>query len=78
MEEEIIEYLIEIISDKLAVNESKIKTDSNLKTDLKADSYDLPELFAIIEDDFNITIPNNERKTINTVNDLVKCIGKKL
>lgn len=70
------ENLFEIIVDKLSeylnVDKSKITLDTNIKTDLNADSLTVVELLFAMEQEYNITIPDEVVDTLETVGDLVK------
>ena len=61
-----------VIEGQLGKNE--IDVDSNLITDLGADSLDIVELFLKIEKEFNIVISKEERRGIVTVGDILKLI----
>ncbi len=68
----------EIIVKELKVDESKVTIDANLADDLGADSLDAVEVIMSIEDEFNITIDDEEGQNIKTVRDLVEYIEKAL
>ncbi|ONI39626.1 acyl carrier protein [Candidatus Epulonipiscium fishelsonii] len=66
--------LQEIIADKLSLDESEITMKSNFKDDLEADSLDLYEIIMSLEDEFGVTIQNEDLEDIKTVSDAVKYI----
>lgn len=66
--------LQEIIADKLSVDENEITMKSNFKDDLEADSLDLYEIIMSLEDEFGVTIQNEDLESIKTVSDAVKYI----
>jgi len=66
----------EILVKQLGVNESKIKADTNLATDLGADSLDLVEILMSLEEEFNISIPDEVIPEIKTMTDIVNYIEK--
>ncbi|ONI38708.1 acyl carrier protein [Candidatus Epulonipiscium fishelsonii] len=66
--------LQEIIADKLSVDESEVTMQSNFKDDLEADSLDLYEIIMSLEDEFGVTIQNEDLEDIKTVSDAVKYI----
>lgn len=66
--------VIEILSNQLRVESEKINAQTNIATDLGADSLDLVEVLMSLEDEFNISIPDEAIPTIVTVGDLVKFI----
>ena len=59
--------IIEIIIDKLGIEESKITDDAKFIDDLGADSLDTVELIMQFEEEFNIEIPDEDAETITTV-----------
>ncbi len=64
----------EILAKQLGIDASKIKEDTNIATDLGADSLDLVEILMSLEEEFNISIPDEVIPEIKTVADLVKYI----
>lgn len=65
-----------IIAEKLAVKQSKIKTETSLINNLGADSLDIIELIMEFEKEFNISIPDKNAEKIKTVGDIVKYLTK--
>ena len=70
--------IIEIIIDKLGIEESKITDDAKFIDDLGADSLDTVELIMQFEEEFNIEIPDEDAETITTVGKAVAYIEKQL
>lgn len=71
-----LERLKSILSKNTGINVSEITESSNLKSDLGLTSYDLAELACIVEDEFDIEIPNRAIATLKTVGDVVTFIEK--
>ncbi len=69
-----IDKIKKILADTLDVNEEEISADTNIATDLGADSLDVVEILMSIEDEFEIEIPDNEIENIRTVGELVEFI----
>ena len=67
--------VIEIIVDKLGVDEGEVTLEANFTNDLGADSLDTVELIMEFEKEFNIAIPDEEAEKIQTVGDAVTYIG---
>lgn len=65
-----------IISDKLGVNESEVVAEASFTNDLGADSLDTVELIMEFEKEFNISIPDEEAETIQTVGQAIKFLEK--
>lgn len=60
-----------VIAEKLSIDESSITLDSSFVNDLKADSMDILDLVSGFEEEFDITIPDEEGRTFETVRDTV-------
>ena len=63
-----------IIADQLGVGEDEIKPASSFIEDLGADSLDIVELVMALEEEFGISIPDEEAENIKTVGDAVAYI----
>lgn len=70
------EKVKKIIVDKLSVDESKVTEESKFIDDLGADSLDVVELIMQLEEDFGISIPDEEAENIMTVADAVRYIDE--
>ena len=74
---EVNEQVVEIIKDKLAVEE--VGSDDNLIEDLGADSLDIIELVMALESEFHIIIFDDEvDKNFTTVGHLIDFIQEKV
>lgn len=72
------EKVIEIVSEQLGVDKDKIKMDSNFVNDLGADSLDTVELVMELEEEFDISIPEDAADKIQTVGEAVRHIDSAL
>ena len=72
----IFEKLKDIIAEQLSVEADEVKMDSNIQDDLGADSLDVVELITTIEDEFDISIPDEAVEEIKTVGDIVNYVEK--
>ncbi|MBD5179129.1 MAG: acyl carrier protein [Muribaculaceae bacterium] len=73
---EIADRVKAIIVDQLAVDENEVTPTASFTTDLGADSLDTVELIMALEKEFNISIPEEEANTIQTVGDAIAYIEK--
>ena len=64
-----------IIAEQLGVAEDEIKTTSSFIEDLGADSLDIVELVMALEEQFGISIPDEEAENIKTVQDAINYIN---
>lgn len=62
------------LATQLLVEEDQISLESDLRKDLGADSLDLFELAMSLEEDYDVSIPDEELKDIQTVSDIIKCL----
>ena len=69
-----LEKLQGIIAEVLNVSEDEITTSTTFVDDLGADSLDIFEIIAAIEEQFDIEIPHEEAEKIVTVGDAVEQI----
>jgi len=67
-----------IIVDKLGVSEEEITPEASFTSDLGADSLDSVELIMEFENEFNISIPDEDAEKIQTVGDAIKYIEEHL
>ena len=59
--------IIEIISEQVGVDKSEITRETSFINDLNADSLDTVELVMEFEDEFNMSIPDEDAEKIQTV-----------
>lgn len=65
--QEIEAKVIEIVSEQMGVDKSEITRDTSFINDLNADSLDTVELVMEFEDEFDMSIPDEEAEKIQTV-----------
>jgi acyl carrier protein len=61
------EKVIDIISEQMGVDKSEITRETSFINDLNADSLDTVELVMEFEDEFDMSIPDEEAEKIQTV-----------
>ena len=71
-----LEKIKPMISEKFGLDEAQITADTRIIEDLGADSLDLVDMLTIIEDDFNIVIPDEAAMNMRTVGDVVDYMQK--
>ena len=71
------EKVVGIVSEQLSVPKEEITRESSFVDDLKADSLDVVELVMEFEDEFEITIPDDDYEKIRTVGDAINYIEEK-
>lgn len=65
------EKVQEILVDKLGVDTNEIKLESSIQDDLGADSLSVMEIVMSVEEEFGITVPEEDLTSIQTVQDIV-------
>ncbi len=68
------ERVIEIVSEQMGVAKDQITRDTSFVTDLGADSLDTVELVMEFEEEFGITIPDEEAEKIQSVGQAIDYI----
>ena len=63
------ERLKKVIAEQLGVDESRVVPSASFTDDLEADSLDLVELIMSLEEEFGVTIPEEDAEKITTVGD---------
>ena len=61
------EKVIQIIVDKLGVDEAEVTSEASIQNDLGADSLDTVELIMEFEKEFDISIPDEQAENIQPV-----------
>ncbi len=73
---EIEEKVIQIVSEQLSVDKGELSRETSFVNDLNADSLDTVELVMELEDEFDMTIPDEEAEKLATVGDAILYIEK--
>ena len=68
------EKIKQMLAEQLDADEDEMNMDTNIATDLGADSLDVVQLLSEIEDEFDIEIPDEEIENIRTIGDLTEYI----
>lgn len=70
------EKVREMLAKQLNLSLDKITMESDVVKDLGADSLDVVELLISLEDDYGISIPEDDIVNVKTVKDIVEMIEK--
>ena len=73
-EQEVLDKVIQLISERFSVDVLKITKDTTFQEDLGADSLDVVELVMELEDVFGIQISDEDAEQIVTIGDAVNYI----
>ena len=69
------EKVRDMLAKQLNLSPDKITPESDVVKDLGADSLDVVELLISLEDDYGISIPEDDIVNVKTVGDIVKMLG---
>ena len=75
---EIEEKVIQIVCEQLSVDKGELSRGTSFVNDLNADSLDTVELVMELEDEFDLTIPDEEAEKLKTVGEAIDYIQKNL
>ena len=70
------EKVIEIVSEQMGVDKAEVTPETSFINDLNADSLDTVELVMEFEDEFDMSIPDEEAEKIQTVGAAIDYITK--
>ncbi len=70
--------VVEIVCEHLAVEKEKVKRETRFVEDIGADSLDIVELVMELEEEFDISIPDEQAEKIKTVGEAVDYIDKEI
>jgi len=72
------EKVIQIVAEQMSVDKATITRNTSFVNDLNADSLDTVELVMELEDEFDLTIPDDEAEKLKTVGEAIDYIKKQL
>lgn len=72
----IIEKVKELLAEQLGIDAKTINDDSNILEDLGADSLDIIEMLMTLEDEYGVTIPDDQINQVKTVKEVAELIEK--
>jgi acyl carrier protein len=73
-----LEKVKKLLAEQLNINADTITESSRVIEDLGADSLDVVEMLMVLEDEFNVTVSDEESLKLKTVGDIVSLIDKKV
>ena len=76
--EEIEGRVRKILAENLSVPQDDITMESRFQEDLDADSLDLVEAVLALEEEFGVSIPEEEMEGVKTVGEAVNLVSSKL
>lgn len=70
------ERVIELVCERLGVNKEQVTRQTSFIEDVGADSLDIVELVMGLEEEFNVTIPDEQAEKIKTVGEAIDYIER--
>ena len=71
---EIQDKVMQIVSEQMSVEKDELSRETSFVNDLNADSLDTVELVMELEDEFDLTIPDEEAEKLKTVGNAIDYI----
>jgi acyl carrier protein len=71
------EKVKKLLAEQLNIGAEKVTMQSRVIEDLGADSLDVVEMLMVLEDEFNVTVTDEESLKLKTVGDIVNLIDSK-
>lgn len=71
-----IDKVTKLLAEQLNIDPKTIKPTSKIVEDLGADSLDMIEMLMSLEDEFGISVPDDQVASLKTVKDIVTFIDK--
>jgi len=72
-----LEKVKKLLAEQLNISVDSITEESRVIEDLGADSLDVVEMLMVLEDEFNVTVSDEESVNLKTVGDIVALIDSK-
>lgn len=75
-EESMLEKVSKLLAEQLNVSVDAVTPEKEIVKDLGADSLDIVELMMALEDEYGVTLPDDEVVDVKTVQDIVDMLAK--
>ena len=74
----IFDEIVELLSDQMNIDKSMLRPETRFVEDLHTDSLDMVEMLIALEDKYNITVPDEDAKQLETLGKLAEYIESKI
>lgn len=74
----VFEKVVNIIAEQLEAEAENITMETSMMKDLEADSLDAVEIMMALEDEFEVTIPDEDAESFKNIGDIVNYIEAKI
>ena len=72
-----VETIIDLLAKQFRIDPATVDADTNIVEDLGADSHEIVDMLMAIEENFGITVSDEEALTLKTVKDVADFIEEK-
>lgn len=76
--QEVQDKVLKIVAEQMSVEKGELSRATSFVNDLNADSLDTVELVMELEDEFDLTIPDEEAEKLKTIGEAIDYIVKAL
>ena len=73
-----IDKVIELLAEQLNIDKATLNKDTRIVEDLHADSLDVVEMLIALEDEFHISVPDEDAKSLTTVGAIADSVDKNI
>lgn len=70
----ILEKVRQLIAEQMNIDVSKVQPNTNIVTDLNADSLDIVEMLMLVEEEWGIVVDDDDMRKFSTVQSVVDYI----
>ncbi len=74
----IFDEIVELLSEQMNIDKSQLTPDTHFINDLHTDSLDMVEMLIALEDKYNISVPDEDAKGLETLGKLVAYVEEKV
>ena len=74
---EVYDKVVALLSEQLGIDKSRITPDSDIVKYLGADSLDVVQMLMSMEEEYGITVSEDDAANLKTVRDIVNILEKK-
>ena len=74
----VFERIQELLADQMNIEKEKITKSTMIVEDLKADSLDIVEMLMALEDEFSISVPDEDARGLLTVGQIAEYVESKM
>ena len=74
----VFERIQELLADQMNIEKEKITKSTKIVEDLKADSLDIVEMLMALEDEFSISVPDEDARGLLTVGQIAEYVESKM